>query len=186
MNTSTRTHLDNIRSKDHATQGEAYQALLRETENPVDWAYEAWDELIANLTSKDNRLRSIASHLLSNLAAKSDSKGHILKDFDTLLNVTRDEKFVTARHSLQSLWKIGAAGKKQRKVLLDGLTLRFKECSAEKNGALTRYDILEAMRKLYDAAPDDNIKKLALELIETEPDLACRKKYAPLWKFKKA
>jgi len=36
--------------------------------------------------------------------AKSDPK-RMLKELDTLFAVTRDERFVTARHSLQSLWK---------------------------------------------------------------------------------
>lgn len=106
----------------------------------------------------------------------------MLKDFAALLAVTRDERFVTARHCLQALWKVGAAGYKQRKRLVDGLTRRFAECAAEKNGTLIRYDILQGPRNLYDAAPDEKIKGRALALIEAEPDLKYRKKYAGLWK----
>jgi hypothetical protein len=59
-----------------------------------------------------------------------------------LLNVTRDERFVTARYRLQSLWKVGVVGEAQRKVMLKGLVAQFQECAAEKNCTPVRYDIL--------------------------------------------
>ena len=71
----------------------------------------------------------------------------MLKDFDALLEVTNDERFVTARHCMQSLWKVGVAGKDQQKKLVEGLTRRFKECTTEKNCTLIRYDIIEDLRK---------------------------------------
>jgi hypothetical protein len=176
-----RADLDALRSKDKEQQGEAYQRLMAATAGPVEWAYEAWDELLASLRHKDNRLRSIASQLLCNLA-KSDPKKRIVAGLPALLAVTKDEKFVTARHCMQSLWKVGAAGTSQRKALVDGLAVRFQECVKEKNGTLIRYDILESLRKVYDAVGDKKVQRKALELIETEKDLKYRKKYATLWK----
>ncbi len=113
MDKATRTHLDNIRSEDGELQNKAYYFLMEKTEKPVDWAYEAWDELVEGLTHKDNHVRAISSQLLANLA-KSDPKGRMLKDFDKLLDVTKDEKFVTARHCLQSIWKVGLAARMHR------------------------------------------------------------------------
>jgi hypothetical protein len=52
--------------------------------------------------------------------------------------VTKDERFVTARHCLQSLWKVGVAGNKQRKIYMEGLERRV----TEKNGTLIRYDLI--------------------------------------------
>jgi hypothetical protein len=98
--------------------------------------------------------------------------------------VTRDERFVTARHCLQALWKVGAAGKKQQKRLVDTLAMRFAECATEKNCTLIRYDISQSLRNLYDAIQDERVRERALELIETEPDLKYRKKYASLWRVK--
>jgi hypothetical protein len=181
MNKIIRTHLDNIRSEDGQTQFKAYDYLMNETEKPVDWAYEAWDEIVDGLTHKDNHVRAISSQLLANLA-KSDPKGRMLKDFDKLLNVTRDERFVTARHCLQSLWKVGLAGKKQQKLVVDGLEMRFHECISEKNCSLTRYDIIVDFRNLYDATTASEIKEKALELIELEQGLKYKKKYATVWK----
>jgi len=106
----------------------------------------------------------------------------MLKDFEKLLIVTKDERFVTARHCMQSLWKVGVAGKKQQKVYVDGIERRFKECITEKNCTLIRYDILQSFRNVYDAVKDEKIREKALELIETEDDLKYRKKYATLWR----
>jgi len=181
MDKSTRTHFDNLWTEDRQLQNDAYTYILKATDKPVDWAYEAWDELLAQLTHKDNHNRAIAAQVLCNLA-KSDSKERILKDFGKLLNVTKDERFVTARHCMQALWKVGVAGRKQQKKYMEGLEGRFKECITEKNCTLIRYDILQSMRNVYDALKDEKIKAKALELIETEEDLKYRKKYSTLWK----
>ena len=106
----------------------------------------------------------------------------MLRDFPALLAVTRDERFVTARHCMQSIWKVGLAGKEQQKLVVDGLALRFHECSSEKNCTLIRYDISQSLRNLYDAVKDEGIRSTALELIATEPDSKYRAKYATLWK----
>ena len=83
---------------------------------------------------------------------------------------------------MQSIWKVGTAGKQQQQKLVDGLAGRFKECITEKNGTLIRYDIIQGLRKLYDVVKDDKVKEKALELIETEEDIKYRKKYASLWR----
>ena len=181
MDKTIRTQLDNIRSEDGQLQNKAYFLLMEKTEKPVDWAYEAWAELIEGLTHKDNHVRAIASQVLTHLA-KSDPQGRIFKDFDKLLNVTRDERFVTARHCLQSLWKVGLAGKKQTQLVMNGLEKRFKECDTEKNGTLIRYDIIVDFRNLYDAIKDEAVKEKALELIESEEDVKNKKKCAGVWR----
>jgi hypothetical protein len=181
MDKLTRTHLDHIRSKDKELQNKAFFYILNVTEKPVDWAYEVWDEMIASLTHPDNHVRAIAAQVLCNLA-KSDPKERILKDFDKLFEVTKDERFVTARHCMQALWKVGAAGKQQQKLYMEGLENRFRECITEKNCTLIRYDILQSMRNVYDKNKAAKIRAKALELIETEEDLKYRKKYATLWR----
>lgn len=183
MDESLKEHLNNIHSDDRDVQGQAYQAVLEATKQPVDWAYEAWDDLVQTLSHPDNRQRSIAAQVLANLA-RSDPKNRMRKDFKSLIAVTKDERFVTARHCMQSIWKVGIAGKAQQKMLVDGLAGRFKECIAEKNCTLIRYDIIEGLKKLYDTVKDEKIREKALELIETEADLKYRKKYASLWKTK--
>jgi Bacterial RNA polymerase, alpha chain C terminal domain len=181
MDKTIRIHLDNIRSTDGQLQNKAYYFLMEETEKPVDWAYEAWDEVVDGLTHKDNHVRAIASQVLANLG-KSDPKGRMFKDFDKLLNVTRDEKFVTARHCMQNIWKVGLGGKKAQQLVVDGLEKRFHECVKEKNSTMIRYDIQVALHNLYSATSSREIKEKALELIELEEDGKYKKKYFTVWK----
>lgn len=173
----------NIKSDDGTLQNQAFCELMEVTKHPVDWSYEVWDEMVQTLSHNDNRRRAIAAQVLCNLA-KSDSESRMLKDFKKLLAVTKDERFVTARHCLQNLWKIGAVGKKQKKMLVDGLARRFQECASEKNCTLIRYDILVGLKKLHDEVKDETIRKKALELMETEEDVKYRKKYGTVWKTK--
>ena len=173
--------LDDLRSPDLGRQNYAFQALLKATDSPVDWAYGVWDDLLCTLVDGDNRQRSIAAQVLSNLA-KSDSRQRMLKDLAALLKVTKDERFVTARHCLQSLWKIGIVGEPQRKALLKGLEARFKECTAEKNCTLIRYDILVVLRRVFDLVNDEQIRVTGERLMATEEDVKYRKKYATVWR----
>jgi hypothetical protein len=174
--------LDDLRSPSQDRQNLAFHGLLKASDSPVDWAYEVWDDLLRMLVDGDNRQRAIAAQLLSNLA-KSDPQQRMLRDLPALLKVTKDERFVTARHCLQSLWKVGAAGEPQRKALLKGLAGRFNECAAEKNCTLIRYDILVVLRRVYDTVNgDEHIRSIAEQLIATEEDAKYRKKYATVWR----
>ncbi len=183
MNEITRTNLDNLRSEDKELQNKAFFYVLEATDKPVDWAYDVWDEMVETLSHKDNHQRAIAAQVLCNLA-KSDPENRMLKDFDALLAVTKDKRFVTARHCMQAIWKVGAAGKNQQKKVVDGLEGRFEECITEKNGTLIRYDIIQGLRNLYEVGKDENVRQKAMELIETEEDTKYRKKYAGLWRVK--
>lgn len=181
MDKIIRTNIDNIWSTNKDLQNKAYFSILEATDGPVDWAYDVWDKMLEGLTHKDNHVRAISAQVLSNLA-KSDPKNRMVKDFEKLLEVTKDDRFVTARHCLQSLWKVGVAGKQQQKVYVDGLERRFKECITEKNCTLIRHDILQSMRNVYASTRDEKIREKALELMESEADIKYRKKYMTLWK----
>ena len=183
MEPITQTHYDNLYAQDGAVRYAAMTYILDATEQPVDWAYEVWDDLLARLQDKNNHVRAIAAQVLANLA-KSDPDRRMLHDFAALLNGTRDEKFVTARHTLQALWKIGVVGPAHQQVVVDGLAQRFNDCAAEKNCTLIRYDIVAGFKQLYDAVKDEGIRDRALALIATEQDEKYRKKYASVWKTK--
>ena len=181
MNTITLNSLHNLWSTDRELQNNSFSSILEQTNQPVDWAYDVWDELLTNLNHKDNHNRAIATQVLCNLA-KSDPENRMLKDFEKILAVTKDERFVTARHTLQALWKIGIAGKHQQKLLLEGLDRRFKECSVEKNCTLIRYDIIQSLRNVYTTSQEEIIRQKALELMGLEEDIKYRKKYASAWR----
>ena len=181
MDSKTKKHLDNLRSEERDLQNQAFFYILRATEKPVDWAYQVWDELVEGLRHKDNHVRAISAQVLCNLA-KSDPKNKMQKDFPALMAVTKDDRFVTARHCLQSIWKVGASGKKMQETVVNAFAERFRNCAAEKNCTLIRYDIIQGLRNLYDEVKDEKIKQKALGLIETEQDLKYRKKYASVWR----
>ena len=183
MDNSIQTNLENLYSQDRELQNAAFFAILEATEKPVEWAYEVWDRLVESLSHKDNHVRAIAAQVLCNLA-KSDPNKRMLKNFAALLAVTKDERFVTARHCLQSLWKVGVVGKAQQQIVVDGLAGRFNECSTEKNCTLIRYDIIQSLKYAYDVVRDETIKEKALALIETEEDQKYKKKYARVWRKK--
>ena len=54
MNQLTSTNIDNLLSEDRELQNRAFTYILRITDHPVDWAYEAWDDLVKDLRHKDN------------------------------------------------------------------------------------------------------------------------------------
>jgi hypothetical protein len=124
-------HFDNLHSEHGDTRFKAMNTVLKITDERVDWANEVWDDMLAHLRHENNHQRALAAQVLCNLA-KSDTKNRMAKDFAALLAVTKDERFVTARHCLQSLWKVGVARKELQKIVVDGLAGRFKECAAEK------------------------------------------------------
>lgn len=181
MDENVSASLAGLKSKEAERQNAAFELLIGATKQPVPWAYEVWDPLLDLLKSGDNRQRAIAAQVLCSLA-KSDPETRMSKDVDALLAVTKDERFVTARHCMQSLWKVGVAGESQRKALVSGLQKRFKECAPEKNCTLMRYDIVESLRRVYDSVLDEGLRSVADALIETETDAKYKRKYRLLWR----
>ena len=162
-------------------QYEAYLDILEITNQEVDWAYEVWDQLLEDLSHTNNHQRSRAAQYLANLAAKSDPENRMVTDFPQLWEVTKDKRFVTARHSLQAIWKVGLAGKAQRDLVMDAMVDRFENGTEEKNYTLIRSDILENMKQLYEHLEDESIKNEAMRLIELVDDPKYKKKYQKIW-----
>lgn len=59
---------------------------------------------------------------------------------------------------------------------------RFINGVDEKNYTLIRFDIIQGMRNLYDQIKDEELKRIALDLIEKVEDEKYKKKYAAVWK----
>lgn len=166
---------------DRERQNAAYTSMMAATAAPVPWAPDVWDTVVANLTHPDNHNRAIAAQILCNLAAHEPT-GRILDHLVVLVDVTRDKRFVTARHCLQSLWKVGTAGEVQRRAIVAALRQRYVECAPEKNATLIRNDIVVGLRHLYDATGDPTVEATARTLIDQETDLKYRRKYAAHWR----
>lgn len=181
MDAVTQSYFENLEAKDKDVQYEVFNNILAATREEVDWAYEVWDQLIEWLTDADNHRRARAAQFLSNLAI-SDPEQRMLNDFPALWEVTKDPKFVTARHSLQSIWRVGLAGKEQKEMVIDHIVNRFRNGVDEKHYTLIRFDMIDGLKKLYDALKEEEIKRTAMDLIELEKDNKYRKKYLSVWK----
>jgi hypothetical protein len=92
-------------SKDDKMRMKSVETILVLTDQQVDWMYDAWDFLVEMLDHENSFQRSIAINVLCNLA-KSDKDNRPGGMLDRLLLHTKDEKFITSRQSLQSIWKI--------------------------------------------------------------------------------
>ncbi|WP_050180470.1 hypothetical protein [Domibacillus robiginosus] len=181
MDAQVQRYFKDVESKNKEIQYEAYKNILTETEKEVSWAYEVWDQLVEELTSRNPHKRSRAAQFLAHLAV-SDPEKRMIKDFSKLWKVTKDPKFVTARHSLQSIWRVGLAGDEQQELILHHVTDRFIDCVDEKNYTLIRYDLIQGLKHLYDKVQRKQIKQIALDLIAREEDSKYQKKYAMLWR----
>jgi hypothetical protein len=179
------THLDprikELLLRDGTVTFDEYTEIMRATDVQVDWAYDVWDSLLKLLQSKDGHRRSLSAQTLCNLA-KSDPEQRMLRDFDKVFAITRDPKFVTARHTLQALWRVGVVSDAHRKMVVDRLTGRFADCAGEKNATLIRHEIIVNLFKIFEATHDEAVKQQALALIDTEGDPKYRKKYAGVWR----
>ena len=181
MESLTKSYFENLEAKDKDLQFEAFNNIKAAIEEEVDWTYEVWDQLKDWLTDPDNHRRARAAQFLSGLAI-SDPEQRMLHDFPALWEVTKDPKFVTARHSLQSIWKVGLAGKEQKDLVIAHFVDRFQKGADEKHHTLIRFDMIQGLRNLYDEIKDETLKQTAMELIETEEDTKYRKKYLSVWK----
>ena len=181
MPTAVPTWFADLWAADRQRQNAAYETAMAATLGPVPWSHGVWDEVVARLQDADNHNRAIAAQLLCGLAAH-DTAGRVIADLDALIAVTRDKRFVTARHSLMALWRIGLGGADQRRAVVTALDRRYRDSFEEKNGTLIRNDIVESLRKLHDAVGDPEVEATARALIDAEPDPKYRRKYAGHWR----
>ena len=184
METTISELTKNILGKDETMRYDSYITLMEMTEVKVEWVYEIRDILLDNINHKNNHTRSIIGQLICNLT-KSDYEKRIQKDFPKLINLTKDKMFVTARHCLLSIWKIGLTGQDNLVLVIDGLSERYINCIEEKNCTLIRSDIIQDFKKLYIKLRDERISQIVSNLIEKENDEKYKKKYLTIWKKKK-
>ena len=173
-----------LADRDASDREVAYQALVElfeRTERPVPWAYDVWDGFLEQLTDKEGSKRSFAAQLLTRLAI-SDPEGRMLEDFPRVAAVLRDDKTVTARHTLQSIWRVGLAGPAQRELVCRALEERFAEAGGEKATSLVRRDVVTALGHLFGATGDEAVEAVATALIASEPEEKERKKQRAAWR----
>ncbi len=179
MDKDLKKFIDDLESKDDTIRLNALQTILKITEDEVDWVYEVWDDLIDRLDDENSYQRTIAIRVLCNLA-KSDAENRMKSSLNHLLAHTRDEKFITSRICIQSIWKVAATSSQAREIIIDHLEKRFEECEPEKHYNLIRQDIIQSMRLLYDYEKNNRLLTRANELVKKEKEDKYRNKYVSI------
>lgn len=182
MDKSLTKAFDDLYHKDKQIRYQAFVDVLTAAEEKNKWSYDVWDSFVRDLKHGDSHRRSIAAQVLCRLA-KSDPEERIFSVFSDLYDVTKDSKFVTARHTLQSFWRIGLGGTRQKETVTEAFEHRFRECITEKNNTLIRSDIQEGLKMLYNETGDAFIKEKAFKLIDIEDREKYQQKYMKIWKY---
>jgi hypothetical protein len=177
MNKVVKECFDNLGSTDDKIRLNALQAILKVTDEKADWVYDVWDDLLGKLDNENSYQRSIGIMLLCNLA-KSDRENRLNDSLGLLLAHTKDEKFITSRQCIQSIWKVAITNQQHRKRILDHLEKRFKECIDEKHYNLIRQDIIQSIRHISLELKDPALFARARAWIVEEVEEKYRKKYA--------
>lgn len=175
---------DKLGSADDKVRMEAFDTVLAMTGQKVDWVYEVWDDLLAKLDHENSYQRTIAVKVLCHLA-KSDHEHRLNRSIDRILAHTKDEKFITSRQALQSIWQIAIDHPSLRETILQHLENCYRECITEKHYNLLRQDALQSMLKISRAEKDDALLEKIKQLIAEESDAKHRKLYATLIRYKK-
>ena len=183
--------LSDSASQDDAARMKALTALLDLTDERVGWFPEVFDDLAARLGHPNSYQRSIAVMLLAKLA-KSDGAGRIGELLPRILALTSDEKFITRRQCVQSLWRIAVVSAAWRDRIVTHLRERFSSCISEPHCNLIRQDILVCLARIAaagtgkgDSAPRDTgtpanggtLFRVIDALIGNETDEKYRKSY---------
>lgn len=150
---------------------QAQAALLTMADAPVAWAEAAWPALIAALGAKDNHQRAFAAQLLARLAISAPARA--LEDLPAIAALLRDPRTVTARLTVQSIWRIGLAGPKHARRAADALALRFHDCDGDKTADATRLEIMISLGRLGAALTGEARAELdatVARLIDSEAD----------------
>jgi hypothetical protein len=176
MNKDLQEDFGKLSSIDNGIRSNALQTILTYTDEKVDWLYEVWDDLLAKLDNENSYQRSIAIMVLCNLA-KSDREDRLSEALPRLLAHTKDEKFITSRQCIQSIWKAAITNRRNREAVLSHLEKRYRECSDEKHYNLIRQDVIQSIGQIYAEDNDNALQAWSQELIAEETEEKYRKKY---------
>lgn len=126
MDTQIQRYLIDLHTKNNTLRKQAFDALMKLTEIKVDWAGEAFDVLALKLDSSNSFQRSIGMMLLSNLT-KSGIESKLAKIIERYLSRLDDEKFITARQSIQACYKAAVYCDSISKQVVDRFQFVFRQ-----------------------------------------------------------
>lgn len=172
MNESVNELIERLSVKDNKVRKEALDKVIELTEEEVNWIYEYWDILVKKLDSENSYQRTIGMFVLSNLA-KSDSENRFEGILDKYLMMAEDEKFITSRQTLQTVWKVAVTKENCRARIIEYLTSTFTDNKHLVTHAnLIRKDVVESLCRIYETDTD----LVDLNYLEMQIEENCEKK----------
>lgn len=184
MSEDINTLIEMLSLKDDTARYSAFQELLKITEEKVDWFEEYRIALTQKLTDENSYQRSIGLMLLCNLA-KDEKKQEFNGILEKMMPLVNDEKFVTQRQYLQSIWKVAIVENKYRDQIVKQLKEEFKNCTTKKHYNLLRLDIISSMIKIMNTQDSESIRNIIREMINEETDEKSKKKYLKMLEEKR-
>lgn len=169
MNAEILKYLNELSLKDNTTRKQAFDELLKLTESKVDWADEAFNVLAPKLESPNSFQRSIAMMLLSNLA-KSGIENRMADILPAYLARLDDEKFITARQSIQACYKAAICCYSKRDEIINRLfSLYNSSRHIATHANLIQKDIVTSLYTIYKECPDSvDAEKLKTCIAQTD------------------
>ncbi len=139
--------------KDDTVRKSALDRLMALTETQVDWIYDHLETLCAKFKSDNSYQRNIGAMLIANLA-KSDAQQKLDGVLDRYVAQMNDEKFITARITLQHAWRFGIAGETFAERIAQGLVEALKSNRhLRTHGNLIRLDAITSLCEILKAWP---------------------------------
>lgn len=127
---------------------------MKLSESKVDWAAKAFDILASKLHSSNSFQRSIGMMMLSNLA-KSGIENELAEIIEQYLSCLDDEKFITARQSIQACFKAAIYCSSIRKQVVGRLfSLISDSRHLITHANLIQKDIVTSLFNIYKEYPD--------------------------------
>jgi hypothetical protein len=176
MNEQLKIIFADLASSDDGTRMSALKTVLALTEQPVEWVYEVWDDLLQRLQHENSYQRTIAVKVLCRLA-KSDHENRLAASLDHLLAHTRDEKFITSRQCIQALWEVAVANLSLRERVVAHLEQRFADTAGDAHPNLIRQDVVQSLKRIHDESKDEQILHRARALLDLDKEAKNRKGY---------
>jgi bacterioferritin-associated ferredoxin len=162
--------IEDLSSKHDGIRKTALDELMAITENRVEWVYEYLDIFKSKLQSENSYQRNIGAMLLANLA-KSDTQGRLTDVMEAIIRQMDDEKFITARITLQHAWKFAEACGPCARAIAAGLVETLKNNRHLKtHGNLIRLDAITSINRILKLCPDAVNEQAVREIIRETCD----------------
>ena len=142
-----------LSTKDDVVRKSALDKLMALSERRVDWIYDHLDTLCAKLEFENSFQRNIGAMLIANLA-KSDIQGKLESVISCFIARMDDEKFITARITLQAAWRFGIVNESYAKHIAVGLVdslIHNRHLST--HGNLIRLDAVTSLCEIIKVYP---------------------------------